>query len=288
MDEELANWRPVYRGRLLLGLAAIVVGVVIGAFAIKPETATDWAKFAGWCVVVGGVGAFYLSSAGRFFCPGCKKHISARMPWICGYCDSANEGLLWNTFLGKCRECGASPGGLVCPHPHRSGVGSPEPFLILLAGAPDSTHPARKLTPRLPGENFEQMQARWIREREILEAELLDQGASSKTALANATVKYTAAERKLTTARSAQLQGGAPTKETETESVERELRGRIERLKAANAGIPQFTKTYEEGCALIDSLAFLSPEKKANLKGDLQVRIEDEIRLLVEFRPGSR
>ena len=100
MDDELGElWRGKYRRQLLIGASIIVGGVILSAVVLRPSTSTGWATFTFGCVVSGGLGGLVLLSSGRFFCPVCKKHVPARLPWICGYCDSSNEGFFWHSAI---------------------------------------------------------------------------------------------------------------------------------------------------------------------------------------------
>lgn len=281
MASEGMTWRK--KAQRARWLAPVFVGsVLIAAFLWLPVSAeTGWVVFA---LISSGAGlvaaVLAFSFRARFFCPGCNKHVPTGMEWVCGYCDSPNGGT-FNTFLHSCGTCGRAPSLLICPHPHLSPSGNIEVYPIALAESNDPLpHPARRLTPQQPGESIEQAKARWIRERRLVEAELLNAGAQTKSTLARAKRLDTAAERELERAfQVTPPQSARSRSEQEGERIRDEILADLERVTVSFAELHRAHKAAVESLALRNDL---TPAAKATLKHQLAIWLDIKERQLTE------
>lgn len=280
MAQSVVTWKgDVRRARRVSPLVLVAILGVLFLWLRPTSGSASWQEFIASSIVAGIVVALVaLAVRPRFFCPGCNKHIATSMEWVCGYCDSPNGGL-FRTFLDSCSTCGRAPAIVICPHPHRSGGGEIEVFPIALIETDEATpHPARKLTPQQPGETIEQAKARWVRERQLVEAEMLAAGAAAKRSLASAKRQDIGAERELQQAMQAPR---SVTAEAEQKG-RRVLDGVLARFKGISATIPEIHREYDTACRAIDEIPGLPVAAKERLKGDLSVRMEDAISRLSE------
>lgn len=278
MAQSVVTWKgEVRRARRVSPLVLVVILGVLFLWLRPTSDSASWQEFIASSIVAGVVVALVaLAVRPRFFCPGCNKHIATSMEWVCGYCDSPNGGL-FRTFLDSCSTCGRAPAIVICPHPHRSGGGEIEVFPITLMETDEATpHPARKLTPQQPGETIEQAKARWVRERQLVEAEMLAAGAAAKRSLASAKRQDIGAEREL---QQAMRVPRSATAEVE-EKGKRILDGVLAQFKGIATEMPAVHRAYEAACREIDQMPGLSEAAKEQIKGKLMVDLEEKLNAL--------
>ena len=275
MAHLVVTWQGDRRRARRLAPTVLLVALGLLFLWLRPDSSSaNLRDFLASSVLVGiSVALLSVAIRPRFFCPGCNKHIATSMEWVCGYCDSPNGGM-FRTFLDSCSICGRAPAIIICPHPHRSAGGEIEVFPIALIDTDEAMpHPARKLTPQQPGETIEQAKARWVRERQAVEAEMLAAAALSKKSLASAKRQDTAAERELQQAMQVPRSAAA---EAEAKG-KRVLDDMLAQIKGISATIPEIHRAYQTAHRLLDEMPELPEASKEYLKGRLIVLMEEDI-----------
>lgn len=101
-------------------------------------------------------------------CPGCRKTVSCRTPWVCGECAHENWDVNQTTILDECGKCHLSAKAYLCHH-----CGKP----IFFSADFDRTNPAQRINaegrrPQLRAEKQRQSQEGFEDKKAGLEQDL--------------------------------------------------------------------------------------------------------------------
>jgi len=135
----------------------LVAAIVFGILMVMFTYAEMWTvlKIFTWTSLLVALICVWLCFKGmpafRMFCNHCDKLVASNIQWRCGYCDAENTVTEWYSFMRYCETCKRAPKSFLCSHCGK---------LIFLDEDNDSSHPAMKISPSVPGETLEQIHIR--------------------------------------------------------------------------------------------------------------------------------